>query len=98
MELDYIMPEKDAADIIQGVLCAINYMHSNDLIHMDLKPDNIIFKNQEGLTVKLIDFHSVQSPLGDEEIPLIGKPLPSAAPGKAFGTPYYIAPEVLEGC
>ena len=28
---------------------------------------------------------------------MIGKPLPSAEPGKPFGTPYYIAPEVLTG-
>lgn len=25
------------------------------------------------------------------------KPLPSAAPGEPFGTPYYMAPEVIEG-
>ena len=91
------MPEKDAADIIRAVVSAVYYMHKNDLIHMDLKPENILFKNQEGLTVKLIDFHFAQSTLGCEEVPMIGKPLPSAEPGKAFGTPYYIAPEVLTG-
>ena len=57
MQLDYLMPEKDAADIIKAVISGVYYMHINDLIHMDLKPENILFKNQEGLTVKLIDFH-----------------------------------------
>ena len=30
-------------------------------------------------------------------MPLIKKPLPSAALGEAFGTPYYMAPEVMKG-
>ena len=30
-------------------------------------------------------------------MPLIGKPLPNAAPGQPLGTPFYIAPEVLKG-
>ena len=45
MQLDYLMPEKDAADIIKAVISGIYYMHINDLIHMDLKPENILFKN-----------------------------------------------------
>ena len=92
-----MMPEKEAVKIMTNVLSAVSYLHKNHIIHMDLKPENILFLSKEGYNIKLVDFHHVQSTRGYDEVPLIKKPLPSAAPEEPVGTPYYIAPEVLSG-
>ena len=90
------MSEQDAAGIITQVLSAVAYLHKNEIIHMDLKPENILFLSGVENNVKLIDFHLAQATVGDEEVKLIKRPLPSANLGKAHGTSYYIAPEVIE--
>lgn len=60
-------------------------MHSHDLIHWDLKPENIIFEKlgQDKLNLKIIDFGTSRKILGNEKL------------STRMGTPYYIAPEVL---
>ena len=65
---------------------------------MDLTPENILFENSDGHNIKIIDFHLAQSTVGDQEVPLLERTLPSASPGEPFGTPYYMAPEVIDGC
>ena len=93
------MKESTAASIITNVLSAVSYLHKNHIILMDLKPENIIFSEQEAYNVKLVDFHLAQSTKGSEPIAIIAnKSLPSADPGTPFGTPMYMAPEVIEGC
>ena len=90
------MSEQDAAGIITQVLSAVAYLHKNEIIHMDLKPENILFMSGVENNVKLIDFHLAQSTVGDAELKLLKRPLPSANLGKAHGTSYYIAPEVID--
>lgn len=80
--------ERGAAVCIQQMLRAINYMHMNYIMHRDLKPENWLLasdKKTEEMELKLIDFG-------------LSKRFESGefASTKA-GTPYYVAPEVLEG-
>ena len=49
--------EQDAAQIITQVLSAVAYLHKNQLIHMDLKPESILFLSSVENNIKLIDFH-----------------------------------------
>ncbi|MFM1771792.1 MAG: hypothetical protein RLZZ71_934 [Bacteroidota bacterium] len=52
---------KNGAKIISGILRALNYLHSKEIFHLDLKPENIMISNLDG-QVKLIDFsHSSTS-------------------------------------
>jgi len=76
--------ERDSAVMIKQILQCINYTHSHNIIHRDLKPENVLLEsNQETDSIKIIDWgNSVQ-----------------AIPGKKLdiimGTPFYMAPEVI---
>lgn len=72
--------EKEAARIMLQVLEALHYLHQREIVHMDLKSENIIYN---GRTVKLIDFGLSQHFN------------PNKRMKKIQGTKYYLAPEVI---
>ncbi|MCK4292255.1 MAG: serine/threonine protein kinase [Planctomycetes bacterium] len=82
-----IFAEQDAIDVIIQVAHALSHAHSLGLIHRDVKPKNIMI-NKNGV-VKLADMG-----LARETTDI--KAAQSEA-GKAYGTPYYIAPEQIRG-
>lgn len=49
------MPEKEAWNIMRQLMSAIKHCHENGVIHMDIKLDNIIYNEKQGI-VKLVDF------------------------------------------
>lgn len=66
---------------------SIRYLHSNGIVHRDLKPENLLLSAADDLTsIKLIDFGLSKQCLAE------GQSMHTRA-----GTPYYIAPEVLNG-
>lgn len=77
--------EIDAANIIKQVLSAINYCHSRNIVHRDLKPENLLLDRSGDQTrVTIIDFGTAGSYVTGEKM------------NQKYGTPYYIAPEVLK--
>ena len=46
------------------MLCALNFIHSANIIHRDIKPANILFKSD--CTVKLCDFGLSRAVVNDE--------------------------------
>lgn len=49
--------EEECSLIIKNILEGLNYMHSNNIMHRDIKPDNIMFKKIGDLnSLKIIDF------------------------------------------
>ena len=77
--------EQDAANIIKQVLSAINYCHKRNIVHRDLKPENLLLdKDGENPRVTIIDFGTS------------GVYEPGQKMSQKYGTPYYIAPEVLK--
>jgi len=80
--------EVHAAIVMQQMLRAIYYMHLNRLCHRDLKPENFLFVSKDDIeknTLKVIDFG-----LAYEFSP--GVDMKTKA-----GTPFYVAPQVLQG-
>ena len=55
---DRRLEERKAANIIKQVLEALNCVHSLNFIHCDVKPENIMFKDEKFDKIGLIDFGS----------------------------------------
>jgi eukaryotic-like serine/threonine-protein kinase len=82
-----IFSEKEALEIILQLARALEHAHAQGLIHRDIKPKNIMI-TKDG-TVKLADLGLART-TSDVEAAENEK-------GKAFGTPFYIAPEQIRG-
>ena len=80
--------EETAAIIIKSIFQGIAYCHSLGIIHRDIKPENILIPlgsvNVDYTLLKIIDFGASVLMKGGKKISF------------RFGTPYYIAPEVLQ--
>lgn len=74
-----------AIHICLGVCIALEYLHEKSIIHLDLKPENIMVQPNDD--VKIIDFGLARH-LGLPD--LIGEDF-----SEPQGTPYYISPEQL---
>ncbi|WP_233455468.1 serine/threonine protein kinase [Dolichospermum flos-aquae] len=59
-DLPLPLPEKDALDYIQQIGEALTVVHENNLIHGDVRPENIILRVREGIPeAVLVDFDFV---------------------------------------
>ncbi len=76
---------KQAAAILTQVASALDYAHSQGVIHRDVKPANILVRDDG--TAKLVDFG----------IARVAQEPGLTATGFSFGTAAYVAPEQIEG-
>ncbi|KAG5483430.1 hypothetical protein CUR178_07751 [Leishmania enriettii] len=83
LEDDKQLPAKEVQKIAKQLIQALNYLHSNRIIHRDMKPQNILI-GQNG-AVKLADFGFARS-MSYNTIVLTS----------IKGTPLYMAPELVQ--
>ncbi|NWT06213.1 SPEG kinase, partial [Mionectes macconnelli] len=77
--------EDDVVSYILQLLQGLEYLHGRRIVHLDIKPDNIIVSGTNAL--KIIDFGSAQT-----YNPLVLRQL-----GRRAGTLEYMSPEVVKG-
>lgn len=77
------MDEETAGKVLYSLLLGINYMQNKKICHRDIKPENIMI-DKRNWVLKLADFGAAcHYEVGEDMV-------------ERFGTPYYIAPEILE--
>ena len=79
------VPEQQALDIAIQVSKALEHAEENNLIHRDIKPDNIMIMKDGA--AKLADLGLARLTKGD----------PGAQEQSILGTPYYASPEQCQG-
>jgi serine/threonine protein kinase len=81
-----LFSEKDAAVIFRQILMGINYLHVNNIVHRDIKLENVLMHtdNKDDLTLKITDFGFAK--IFDKEELL----------NDFLGSPLYMAPEIVQ--
>ncbi len=83
-----------AVHIVRQILRALEHAHRAGVVHRDLKPDNIVLVEREGVpdVVKLLDFGIAKLSIGEGAA---DEALTQA--GMIYGTPEYLSPEQALG-
>ncbi|KAF6201384.1 hypothetical protein GE061_005832 [Apolygus lucorum] len=80
---DFTLTERDCILFMRQICEGVSYMHSQSVVHLDLKPENIMCTTRDSHDIKLIDFGLAQKLSGDQPVRVM------------FGTPEFIAPEII---
>ncbi|KAL7887582.1 hypothetical protein AOLI_G00053030 [Acnodon oligacanthus] len=83
-ERDEAFKEEDVKRLLRQILEGVAFLHKKNVVHLDLKPQNILLTHNEPLgDIKIVDFGLSRMVSNNQEIREI------------MGTPEYVAPEVL---
>ncbi|KAK7176195.1 hypothetical protein R3I93_000457 [Phoxinus phoxinus] len=80
---NYQLTEMDAIVFTRQICEGVQYLHQQYILHLDLKPENILCVNSTGNQIKIIDFGLARKYRPREKLKV------------NFGTPEFLAPEVV---
>ncbi|KAM4598467.1 serine/threonine kinase 17a like [Polymixia lowei] len=81
---DEAFTEKDVIRLARQILTGVAFLHRNDVVHLDLKPQNILLTSARPLgDIRIVDFGLSRRMDHVKEVREI------------LGTPEYVAPEIL---
>ncbi|XP_043286606.1 titin homolog isoform X2 [Venturia canescens] len=80
---DFTLTEKDSILFVKQICEGVEYMHDHYVVHLDLKPENIMCHTRTSHRIKLIDFGLAQTLNPDTPVRVL------------FGTPEFIPPEII---
>lgn len=80
---DEAFTEKDVIRLARQILTGVACLHQNNVVHLDLKPQNILLTSAQPLgDIRIVDFG-------------LSRRVDSAEVREILGTPEYVAPEIL---
>ncbi|XP_063604789.1 death-associated protein kinase 1-like isoform X2 [Penaeus indicus] len=77
------LSEEEAAAFMRQILQGVTHMHSNNIAHLDLKPENVLLLSKNRQHIKLIDFGLSRMITDAEEV------------RDLMGTAEFMAPEIV---
>ncbi|ROT83358.1 putative serine/threonine-protein kinase [Penaeus vannamei] len=80
---DFVLTEKACAIFMRQVCEAVEFIHSKNILHLDMKPENILCLSREGNRIKICDFGLARKYDPRKKLQVL------------FGTPEFVAPEVV---
>lgn len=80
---DYFLSEKACSIFARQICEGVEFLHARNIIHLDLKPENVLCVTRCGNRIKIIDFGMAR------------RYDPSKALQVLFGTAEFVAPEVV---
>ncbi|ESO91797.1 hypothetical protein LOTGIDRAFT_121777 [Lottia gigantea] len=81
---DYKMSEAEVINYMRQVCEGLKHMHENSIVHLDIKPENVMCDTKRGTNVKIIDF-GLATKLNPDEIVKV-----------TTATAEFAAPEIAE--
>uniref|UniRef100_A0A8D7ZZ73 Myosin light chain kinase, smooth muscle n=2 Tax=Culex pipiens TaxID=7175 RepID=A0A8D7ZZ73_CULPI len=80
---DFTLTEKDCVIFIRQICEGVQYMHNLRIVHLDLKPENIMCKTRSSHEIKIIDFGLAQRLSPDTSVRVL------------LGTAEFVPPEII---
>ncbi|XP_057339928.1 twitchin-like isoform X2 [Microplitis mediator] len=80
---DFVLTERSCAVFMRQICEGIEFVHSQNILHLDMKPENILCLTKEGNRIKIIDFGLARQYDPRKKLQVL------------FGTPEFVAPEVV---
>jgi len=80
---DFVLTEKAVTIFMRQICEGVQYMHSKNILHLDMKPENVLCISRTGNRIKLIDFGLARKYDPKKKLKVL------------FGTPEFVAPEVV---
>ncbi|TSK62570.1 Myosin light chain kinase, smooth muscle [Bagarius yarrelli] len=80
---DFELSEREVIKYMLQIIDGVQFIHKQGIVHLDLKPENIMCVNKTGSKIKLIDFGLARRLEDSGSLKVL------------FGTPEFVAPEVI---
>ncbi|XP_028993367.1 myosin light chain kinase, smooth muscle-like [Betta splendens] len=80
---DFELTEREVIKYMLQIIDGVSFIHKQGIVHLDLKPENIMCVNKTGSKIKLIDFGLARRLENTGTLKVL------------FGTPEFVAPEVI---
>uniref|UniRef100_A0A8C9T102 Myosin light chain kinase, smooth muscle n=1 Tax=Scleropages formosus TaxID=113540 RepID=A0A8C9T102_SCLFO len=80
---DFELTEREVIKYMLQIVDGVQFIHKQGIVHLDLKPENIMCINKTGTKIKLIDFGLARRLENSGSLKVL------------FGTPEFVAPEVI---
>ncbi|KAF5307308.1 hypothetical protein FQR65_LT07024 [Abscondita terminalis] len=80
---DFVLTEKSCAVFMRQICEGVAFIHKQRILHLDMKPENILCLTKTGNRIKIIDFGLARKYDPNKKLQVL------------FGTPEFVAPEVV---